>query len=371
MKTLSILSLLFLMPIGLVAQQDDSAAGGKTDQTELEKKIQENPDDLNLFNEYMSETISGIVSVLQSEPEKSVAMLDAMDKFLATLKPETPRGKQILERAKSVSEQLRSNAKIAMTSFEEIQKKLEAEPGNQELLNMLVGKTMSAASPLVRTEPDKAEAMVEKTKKILTELKGNIEDEEAQKMIDSIVGRAFGQLESAIASGKKLVALIGKDAAELKVDDWANGEPLSPEDLKGKVVLLDFWAVWCGPCIATFPHLKEWHEKYADKGLVIIGITRYYDYEWNEEAGAAQRSQEEVSPEAEQEMLKKFAESYGLKHRFAIQQDTTLSEYYGVSGIPHAVLIDQEGKIRLIRVGSGEQNAKDIEAEIEKLLGKA
>ena len=67
-------------------------------------------------------------------------------------------------------------------------------------------------------------------------------------------------------------------------------------------------------------------------------------------------------------MLGQFASHHKLKHRFAIQKDRTISDYYGVTGIPHVVLIDQKGKIRIMRVGSGEKNAHDVEAMIMKLL---
>jgi peroxiredoxin len=66
--------------------------------------------------------------------------------------------------------------------------------------------------------------------------------------------------------------------------------------------------------------------------------------------------------------LVKFAESHNLHHRFAIQKDKSLAEYYAVSGIPHVVVIDRAGKIRLIRVGSGDKNAKDIGEMLEKLI---
>jgi thiol-disulfide isomerase/thioredoxin len=127
--------------------------------------------------------------------------------------------------------------------------------------------------------------------------------------------------------------------------------------------------VWCGPCIATFPHLREWNEKYASKGLVMIGVTRYYQYDWDDTAKRPKPSQG-LAPEAEQAAMVKFAEHHQLKHRFAVTpSNSQFSAKYGVTGIPQVVLIDQEGKVRLIRVGSGEANARDIDEMLKKLLG--
>ncbi|MEZ6105541.1 MAG: TlpA disulfide reductase family protein [Pirellulaceae bacterium] len=122
-------------------------------------------------------------------------------------------------------------------------------------------------------------------------------------------------------------------------------------------MLIDFWAVWCGPCIATFPHLREWNEQYAEQGLVTVGVTRYYKYDWDE---AAQRpvAKGELSAEAEHRALEEFASFHELKHVFAVMDDTQLQEFYGVTGIPQAVLIDREGRVRMIKVGSGEDNGE-------------
>jgi thiol-disulfide isomerase/thioredoxin len=162
--------------------------------------------------------------------------------------------------------------------------------------------------------------------------------------------------------------LIGKPMIPLETAAWVNGSPMTAEDLKGKVILLDFWAVWCGPCRATFPHLTEWHEKFSKDGLVVIGLTRYYQYDWDKEAEKHVQVAD-LAPEKEAAALEHFATHHGLKHRLAfIPKESNLSRSYGVSGIPHVVVIDRDGVIRMIRVGSGEKNAHDIETLLEELV---
>ncbi|MGI8978318.1 MAG: redoxin family protein [Pirellulaceae bacterium] len=249
--------------------------------------------------------------------------------------------------------------------------KLKEDPNDSQSIIALVNAGLKDAGELAKANPEEAE-------KKLAELKAELEalepeKDEAKKLLLQATRAVAGQLRR-LESAKRLLELVGKPAAPLADDvkAWVNGEPLKDGDLKGKVVLLDFWAVWCGPCIQTFPHLKEWNEKYSDKGLVIVGLTQYYNFSWNDDTSKAARSKEKVTAEEEHEMLRKFAEHHSLHHRFAVQKEgSTLAEYYAVSGIPHVVLIDQEGKVRLVRVGSGPQNAKDIGDMIEKLLPAA
>jgi thiol-disulfide isomerase/thioredoxin len=241
----------------------------------------------------------------------------------------------------------------------------KAHKDDAALAAAAIDNYVSAASGLSRKDPYAAEKLLTAIK----EFAGTVKSEDAALTNRlSTLERSAASLESAIAAGKVHADLIGKDAFPLAAEAWINGDPLTAEDLQGKVVLLDFWAVWCGPCIATFPHLREWREKYADKGLVIIGVTRYYEYGWDEEAKRPQRVAG-ISKEDEQQAMLKFAEHHELEHRFMITpSDSKLQEAYGVTGIPQAVLIDREGKIRLIRVGSGDANAHDIDHLLTQLI---
>ncbi len=276
--------------------------------------------------------------------------------------------KTLLARYSSFLKSFEGQIELAKVSLDDLKAALEKEPTDVDGIQKLGRKIAQELGPIVRSEPETAEAKIKATKEFLATLREKVKDnEEVGKAIDR-VEQSWLRMEQTIVAAKKLLALIGQDAAPLQVETWVNGTPLTDADLKGKVVLLDFWAVWCGPCIATFPHLREWHEKYSDKGLEIIGLTRYYNYTWNEESGRASRSQEKVTEEAEHEMLGKFAEHHNLHHRFGLQKESTLSEFYGVTGIPHVVVIDQDGKIRLIRVGSGDANAKAVDDLLKELL---
>jgi thiol-disulfide isomerase/thioredoxin len=311
--------------------------------------------------------MSRVVPTMNIDPAGALKQLDEMQALANELKPQTPAGRNQVMQAKTIASQYRTRIEAQQQSLADLEKKIIDNPDDVPAIGQFLTKVQLELGPLVRSKPDEAATKLEAAKEVLNKVRETAKNEATKRQLDNF-GRTIASLEKSIEAGKKLTELIGKDAAPLKAETWVNGSPLTDGDLKGKVVFLDFWAVWCGPCIATFPHLREWNEKYADKGLVMIGLTNYYNYQWDEATKKASRSTDKVSHEDELEMLAKFAESYDLKHRFALEADRSLSEYYGVTGIPHVVVIDQQGKIRMMKVGSGEANAKEIGALLAQLL---
>jgi thiol-disulfide isomerase/thioredoxin len=370
MKRLVIFSILAALCSTAWAADDAAPAGPQaTEAKPVEQQLKENPNSTEMMNLYMISQLRKLMPLMNSAPDEAEQILASMRKTLGELAPTEDDAKRLLERANEAVSHYDTQLQIARTSLDDLKAKLTENPDDAKTIQALIQKVMQQLGPLARSEPAKAEEQLTAIQTFLTELAEKIQSDEGKQAFAS-KDRAFGQLTSLIEREKRMAALIGSDAAPLAIEAWVNGDPLTDEDLKGKVVLLDFWAIWCGPCIATFPHLREWQEKYAEKGLVIIGLTKYYNYAWNDEAGRATRSQEKVEPEAEQQMLQKFAEYHNLHHRFAIQKDDSLAEFYGVTGIPHVVVVDREGKVLLMKVGSGDESAKAIEAAIEKAIGE-
>lgn len=161
--------------------------------------------------------------------------------------------------------------------------------------------------------------------------------------------------------------LEGKDAPAFTPDFALNGEKATLANLEGKVVLVDFWAVWCGPCRAVFPQLTSLHKKYHGKGLEIVGLTRYYE-RFDFKNGKLAKLDSKLDRKQEQAMLQSFVSHYKLPYRIQTVSPADFARYH-VRGIPTAVLIDRKGKVRMVKVGAG-KSATALEDMIKKLLAE-
>lgn len=135
-----------------------------------------------------------------------------------------------------------------------------------------------------------------------------------------------GEIPASPSFGGRSDALVGKKALDFNVKDL-DGNDLSLEKYRGNVILLDFWAVWCGPCIAEMPNVKQVYEKYKDNNFQIIGIS--LDENRNTLVGYLEK---------EGIAWSQFFDGSGWKNQVA--------QMYGISAIPHMYLIDGEGMIR-------------------------
>ncbi|MEI2723013.1 MAG: redoxin family protein [Verrucomicrobiota bacterium] len=147
---------------------------------------------------------------------------------------------------------------------------------------------------------------------------------------------------SAFAGGKGIK--VGDALPELSTFGL---EGKLPDDLKGKVVLLDFWASWCGPCKESFPVMDELQQKYGSKGLVILAVN----------------VDEDVTA------MKDFLKDHPVQ--FNILHDATkkLVGTANIASMPTSFLIGKDGKVVAIHKGfHGKETAKEYTAEVEKLL---
>ncbi|MBC7930912.1 MAG: TlpA family protein disulfide reductase [Rubrivivax sp.] len=145
---------------------------------------------------------------------------------------------------------------------------------------------------------------------------------------------------------------------EIKVSEWIDQQPVRLADLRGQVVLLDFWATWCGPCRYTIPKLNSLHKKYKDRGLVVIGLT---DFEGNVEGRNVTRPQE-------LDYLRQFKRQKGIAYGFGVSDDKEMWRSYAITSIPTAVLIDRRGRVRFLTISAEDAEAEILTKMIQKLL---
>lgn len=139
----------------------------------------------------------------------------------------------------------------------------------------------------------------------------------------------------------------GDKAPDFTLSD-ISGSPVSLSSLKGKVVLLEFWATWCPPCKEAIPELRTIHEKYKERGFVLLGVAV--------DKGADSRT-----------AVSSYVKRHSITYPVLIDDNNTNGSY-SVTSIPTSFIIDKTGKVVNSRVGFIPGSADNLSKEIEALL---
>jgi len=186
---------------------------------------------------------------------------------------------------------------------------------------------------LTLAEVAKEEGNIEKAKKLLNDGIADVKDEKSK----GVLSKTLEQFD-----------YFGKPAFPISAPTWLNSSPLKLEELKGKPVVVLFWAPWCTYCRALMPDIVSIYAENKDKGLTVFGYTRLYGT-YRDDLG----DKGKVTKEEEIEYIKNHLARHDMQFPVAISEEKTVYDTYKITGIPTLIFITKKGEINYIKIGGG------------------